>query len=145
MVPAQEALASAAEGSDKGSQLRVPVKTLVFVSSVGRAVETLAFLKEQGRELAHRTTHYSPHPTCPPDPDLGVDALHKRVSLDNRAEVLRRFNAGELQVLVCTDLGARGIDFSVDHVVQLDFATDAVAYIHRIGRTARAGSEGFGE
>lgn len=53
------------------------------------------------------------------------------------------FQAGRLPVLVCTGLGARGLDFQdVAHVVQYEAATNAVEFMHRVGRTARAGKGG---
>jgi len=73
-------------------------------------------------------------------------AYHSGVSVDDRAGLLRRFadpaNAS-VRVLVCTDAAARGLDVpNVEHVVQADFAHTAVDYLHRIGRTARAGGRG---
>lgn len=70
-------------------------------------------------------------------------AYHKRVHPNERIAVLDAFAAGDLEVLCCTDLAARGLDLpDVAHVVQLEFATDAVAHLHRVGRAARNGNPG---
>lgn len=76
--------------------------------------------------------------------DIDVDCLHGDRGLTARREVLRKFNAGEVNVLVCTDVAARGIDIDqLDLVVHADPPTDPATYIHRSGRTARAGNEGL--
>ena len=59
------------------------------------------------------------------------------------AAALARFDADAPPVLVCTGLASRGLDFAdVAHVVQYDMASNAVEFMHRIGRTARAGKPG---
>ena len=56
---------------------------------------------------------------------------------------LALFGGGSVDVLVCTDLAARGLDIpNVEHVVQFEFATNVVQYLHRLGRTGRAGGPG---
>ena len=56
---------------------------------------------------------------------------------------MQKFRMGDVWVLICTDLMARGIDFkTVNSVLNFDFPTSLVSYIHRVGRTARAGSHG---
>ena len=68
------------------------------------------------------------------------------MSLVDSALVSTSVANGELPVLICTDFMSRGIDFKeVDHVVQFDFASNVVEFLHRIGRTARAGRSGKGE
>ena len=74
---------------------------------------------------------------------INVDAVHSDRSPQQREEVIRRFHSGEIWVLICTDLIARGIDFKgVQMVINYDLPQSAVAYIHRIGRTGRAGKQG---
>lgn len=69
--------------------------------------------------------------------------LHKRVPSNERQENLAKFRSGEGRLLFCTDLGSRGLDLGdVTRVVEFEFATNVVAYLHRIGRTARAGASG---
>ena len=65
---------------------------------------------------------------------------HKCVIEPVRQESLRLFRAAEVSVLVCTDHAARGLDLpNVRHVIQAEFATNVVQYLHRIGRASRAG------
>lgn len=72
-----------------------------------------------------------------------VDALHGGLSQDQRDRVLRRFRDRATEVLVATDVAARGLDIeSISHVVNFDVPSSVDAYVHRIGRTGRAGREG---
>ena len=65
------------------------------------------------------------------------------VPQNKRLSLLRKFQSGELPVLVATDVAARGLHIpDVTHVVNFDLPEDAEDYVHRIGRTARAGAEG---
>jgi superfamily II DNA/RNA helicase len=70
-------------------------------------------------------------------------AIHGDITQSTRLATLRRFDAAELQVLVATDVAARGLDISsLPLVVNLDLPISAEAYVHRVGRTARAGQSG---
>jgi ATP-dependent RNA helicase DeaD len=72
-----------------------------------------------------------------------VEAIHGDLSQEMRETVLRRFRRGQVRVLVATDVAARGLDIpSVSHVINFDMPYDAEDYVHRIGRTGRAGREG---
>ncbi|RGS71322.1 DEAD/DEAH box helicase [Mitsuokella sp. AF21-1AC] len=72
-----------------------------------------------------------------------VDELHGDLSQVQRALVLKRFRKAELQILCATDIAARGLDIEgVTHVFNYDIPHDAESYIHRIGRTGRAGEHG---
>lgn len=76
---------------------------------------------------------------------LGFNAvpLHGQLSQSQRLGALNKFKAGTSNILVCTDVAARGLDIpDVDLVVNYDIPTDSKAYIHRVGRTARAGKSG---
>jgi superfamily II DNA/RNA helicase len=74
---------------------------------------------------------------------VDVAAIHGDLRQRAREEVLRRFTAGDLPVLVATDVAARGIHVDdVDVVIQFDPPEDHKAYLHRAGRTARAGQRG---
>ncbi|GME71177.1 unnamed protein product [Ambrosiozyma monospora] len=76
---------------------------------------------------------------------LGFTAipLHGQLSQAQRLGALNQFKAGSKQILVATDVAARGLDIpSVDLVINYDIPTDSKAYIHRVGRTARAGRSG---
>jgi ATP-dependent RNA helicase DeaD len=70
-------------------------------------------------------------------------ALHGGLSQEGRDRMMGRFRDGSLDVLVATDVAARGLDIEhVSHVVNYDVPSNPDAYIHRIGRTGRAGREG---
>ncbi len=72
-------------------------------------------------------------------------AIHGNKSQSQRARALSRFQAGHVDTLVATDLAARGIDVEgVSHVINFDPPSDHQTYIHRVGRTGRAGNRGVG-
>ncbi|MGV8152650.1 MAG: DEAD/DEAH box helicase [Candidatus Nanoarchaeia archaeon] len=71
-------------------------------------------------------------------------AIHGGLSQNKRTNILKQFNNSKVSVLVCTDVAARGLDIkNVSHVYNYDLPFNSKDYIHRIGRTARAGSEGI--
>jgi ATP-dependent RNA helicase DeaD len=72
-----------------------------------------------------------------------AEALHGGLSQEQRDRVMRRFRDGSSELLVATDVAARGLDIEhVSHVVNFDVPSSPDAYVHRIGRTGRAGREG---
>jgi ATP-dependent RNA helicase DeaD len=72
-----------------------------------------------------------------------AEALHGGLSQDQRDRVMKRFRAKTTDLLIATDVAARGLDVShVTHVVNYDVPNASEAYVHRIGRTGRAGREG---
>jgi len=74
---------------------------------------------------------------------IGADALHGGKTQSARERALSAFRDGSLRVLVATDLAARGIHVDgISHVINFDLPVDADNYVHRIGRTARAGATG---
>ena len=74
---------------------------------------------------------------------ISVDAIHGNKSQSARQHALKRFRDGGVRVLVATDIAARGIDVDkVTHVVNYELPNEPENYIHRIGRTARAGAGG---
>jgi superfamily II DNA/RNA helicase len=75
---------------------------------------------------------------------IAAHAIHGNKSQNHRERVLAAFRAGEVRTLVATDIAARGIDVDgVSHVVNFDLPNVPETYVHRIGRTARAGREGI--
>lgn len=69
--------------------------------------------------------------------------IHGDLSQDQRSKIMRRFKRGQLDILVATDVAARGLDISgVTHVYNYDIPSDPNSYVHRIGRTGRAGHHG---
>jgi len=100
--------------------LNIPV--LVFVQSKDRA-------KQLFKELVYD--------------NINVDAIHSERSKSQRDTIVSKFRTGQIWVLICTDLMARGMDFlGVNCVINYDFPQSTVNYIHRIGRTGRAGRDG---
>jgi ATP-dependent RNA helicase RhlE len=75
---------------------------------------------------------------------VGAEAIHGNKSQNARERALANFKAGRVRVLVATDIAARGIDIDdVTHVVNFDVPEVPETYVHRIGRTARAGAGGM--
>ena len=98
--------------------------TLIFVRTKRGADRLAQRLKEQG---------------------FGAQALHGDMSQASRERALARFASGKGDVLVATDVAARGLDLEhITHVVNYDAPADEKAYVHRVGRTARAGRGGTG-
>ena len=74
---------------------------------------------------------------------LSANAIHGDKSQQTRLDVLNQFKSGELRVLVATDVAARGLDIAeLPFVVNYEMPTQAEDYVHRIGRTGRAGADG---
>lgn len=93
-------------------------RTMVFANSALAADDICALLIREGADA-----------TC----------YHSGVTMAERERVLARFQAGEVAVVVCTDAAARGIDVTdVGHVVQAEFVSGAVDFLHRVGRTVRS-------
>ncbi|KAJ1444791.1 P-loop containing nucleoside triphosphate hydrolase protein [Pelagophyceae sp. CCMP2097] len=99
-----------------------PPRTMVFANTAAAVIKALAALEDVGIRAA---------------------PYHKDVPPVARLEALDAFASGRVDVLVCTDLAARGLDLPlVEHVVQLEFALNVVSHLHRVGRAARAGADG---
>ncbi|XP_042910700.1 probable ATP-dependent RNA helicase DDX52 [Parasteatoda tepidariorum] len=89
--------------------------------------------KERAKELYSEVVYYCQR----------VGVIHADLPQDERDSVVEKFESSKIWVLICTELMARGIDFKgVNLVINYDFPATAIAYIHRIGRTGRAGEEG---
>ena len=100
--------------------LQPPV--LVFVQS-----------KDRAKELFHELIYDG----------INVDVIHADRTQLQRDNIVKGFRAGKIWVLICTELMGRGIDFKgVNLVINYDFPNSAISYIHRIGRTGRAGHRG---
>jgi len=75
---------------------------------------------------------------------INADAIHGNKSQNQRTKTMHDFKSGHLQVLVATDIAARGIDIDdISHVINYDLPVEPESYVHRIGRTGRAGAKGF--
>src|SRR6516164_8441250 len=74
---------------------------------------------------------------------IAAEAIHGNKSQNHRERVLSAFRSGAIRTLVATDIAARGIDVDgISHVVNFDLPNVPETYVHRIGRTARAGADG---
>jgi ATP-dependent RNA helicase RhlE len=75
---------------------------------------------------------------------IRADAIHGNKSQGARTQALENFRSGKVRVLVATDIAARGIDVEgITHVFNYELPNEPETYVHRIGRTARAGAEGI--
>lgn len=73
-----------------------------------------------------------------------AEGIHGDLSQASREQVMRKFKSGMIEVLVATDVAGRGLDISgVTHVYNFDIPQDPESYVHRIGRTGRAGEKGI--
>ncbi len=78
------------------------------------------------------------------DSGIRADAIHSDKSQNARQKALYDFSRGKIRVLVATDIAARGIDVDgISHVINYELPNDPESYVHRIGRTARANTEGI--
>jgi ATP-dependent RNA helicase DeaD len=99
-----------------------PASTLVFARTRGEVDDLAEALSNRGHDAG---------------------ALHGGLTQEQRDRMMGRFRDGSLDVLVATDVAARGLDIEhVSHVVNFDVPSSPDAYVHRIGRTGRAGREG---
>ncbi len=99
-----------------------PYLCLVFCRTKRRAIQLNALLQERG---------YS------------SDELHGDLSQAKREQVMKKFRIAKIQILIATDIAARGIDIEgITHVINYDIPHDVETYIHRMGRTGRAGQTG---
>jgi superfamily II DNA/RNA helicase len=100
-----------------------PKKTLVFTGRSNDAGKTASILQRK---------------------KIAVAALFSGMDKKDRREAMERFRAGKAAVLVSSDLAARGLDIpGISHVIALDVSEDKDSYIHRAGRTGRAGKKGI--
>ena len=75
---------------------------------------------------------------------IKADTIHGNKSQTARMDALRKFRAGKVRVLVATDIVARGLDVDgITHVINYELPNEAESYVHRVGRTARAGATGI--
>ncbi len=76
--------------------------------------------------------------------NINALAIHGGLTQSRRNDILKTFNSHKALILVCTDVAARGLDIkNVSHIYNYDVPRNSTEYIHRIGRTARAGKEGI--
>jgi ATP-dependent RNA helicase RhlE len=120
---------------------------VAFVNKGEKRTFLAALINEQGVERAivfTRTKHGADKlARSLSSSGIPAEAIHANKSQNNRTRTMEGFRAGNLRVLVATDLAARGIDVDgISHVYNYELPEVAETYVHRIGRTARAGASG---
>jgi ATP-dependent RNA helicase RhlE len=115
-----------------------PAKSALLVETLRAECtgQTLVFTRtKHGADKVVKQLHHA---------GLSAEAIHGNKSQNQRERVLGAFRAGKLKTLVATDIAARGIDVDgISHVINFDLPNIPESYVHRIGRTARAGAEGI--
>lgn len=127
LMALRQLLHPTSSGADKQPVLRAPF--LVFTQTIERAV------------ALHSELMYDIPPEAGGISRIAV--LHSDLSETARDRIMTRFRKGEVWIMITTDLLSRGVDFrGVNGVVNYDVPNSAAAYVHRVGRTGRAGREG---
>ncbi|HWP16712.1 MAG TPA: DEAD/DEAH box helicase, partial [Xanthobacteraceae bacterium] len=115
-----------------------PAKSALLIEVLRSEVtgQTLVFTRtKHGADKVVKSLHHA---------GLSAEAIHGNKSQNQRERVLGAFRAGKLKTLVATDIAARGIDVDgISHVINYDLPNIPESYVHRIGRTARAGADGI--
>jgi ATP-dependent RNA helicase RhlE len=97
--------------------------TIVFTRTKSKANKVAKFLSEN---------------------NIPAEAIHGNKSQNARTATMTKFKSGKIKVLLATEIAARGIDIdNITHVINYELPNEPESYVHRIGRTARAGSEGI--
>ena len=146
-----------------GQMLRDPVKVavtpsattaerveqrVIHVDRAGKATTLATLLRDQtiDRALVFTRTKHGADKVVRGLVKAGIaaQAIHGNKSQNQRERVLGEFRTGRIRTLVATDIAARGIDVDgISHVVNYDLPNEPEVYVHRIGRTARAGASGI--
>jgi len=115
-----------------------PAKSALLIELLRNEVtgQTLVFTRtKHGADKVVKSLHHA---------GISAEAIHGNKSQNQRERVLGAFRAGRVKTLVATDIAARGIDVEgISHVINYDLPNIPESYVHRIGRTARAGAEGI--
>lgn len=135
------------EVSPPGRTADKVTQSVIFADPAARTGLLVDLLDDHREELAlifTRTKHGADRLSRKLDKEgFAVGAIHGNKSQGQRNRALQAFREGELRVLVATDVAARGIDIpDVRHVYNFDLPNVPDSYVHRIGRTARAGRDG---
>lgn len=112
---------------------KVPIIRSLFEDGKDRRVLVFASSKLKVKEITKTFLRLG----------MNVGEMHSDLDQAQRDEIMYRYRAGKINVLVATDIVSRGIDIDdIDLVINFDVPREAEDYVHRIGRTARAGSDG---
>jgi ATP-dependent RNA helicase RhlE len=140
--PARVAVTPVAKTADRVTQ------RIIQVDHSGKPAFLAQLLKEEpvDRALVFTRTKHGADKVVKSLERAGIPAaaIHGNKSQNHRERVLAAFRIGEVRTLVATDIAARGIDVDgISHVVNFDLPNVPETYVHRIGRTARAGADGI--
>jgi ATP-dependent RNA helicase RhlE len=140
--PVKIAVASAAATADRVAQRIIRVdrsaKPAVLIDVLRRETIDRCLVFTRTKHGADKVVRNLRHA------GIAADAIHGNKSQGQRERVLAAFRKGEVRTLVATDIAARGIDVDgISHVVNYDVPNVPETYVHRIGRTARAGADGI--
>jgi superfamily II DNA/RNA helicase len=125
----------------------VTQKLIIVQNEASKVGHLVQFLKDKQVDSAfifcNRKRDIDKYAVALEKAGIKASPLHGDMSQSARTSTLQKFKDRELDILVCSDVAARGIDVSdVSHVFNMDLPTNAEDYVHRIGRTGRAGKEG---
>ena len=127
LIALRQLLRPTAKTADSTESLRPPF--LVFTQTIPRAVALHSELRYDIPAEAGGSSR--------------IEVLHSDLSDNDRSHVMSRFRNGEIWVLITTDILSRGVDFrGINGVVNYDVPNSGASYIHRVGRTGRAGRDG---
>jgi ATP-dependent RNA helicase RhlE len=120
---------------------------VIFVGAKDKRARLIEVLRDRALErvLVFTRTKRGADRVCKQLRQAGVaaDALHGNKAQNARLRALQAFRDGKVRVLVATDIAARGIDVpNISHVINYELPNEPESYVHRIGRTARAGAKG---
>lgn len=134
------------EVAPPGTTIESVLQEIFIVEKAAKPKLLAALLKEyRGSTLIFTRTKFGAKRVTKFIRDLGERAaeIHSNRSLSQRREALEGFRSGRFRVLVATDIASRGIDVKgIETVINYDMPSQAEDYVHRIGRTGRAGMEG---
>jgi ATP-dependent RNA helicase RhlE len=139
--PATVAVTPVAKTADRVEQ------SVIFVEQAGKKAVLAEILRapDLSRALVFTRTKHGADKVVKQLAECGIEsaAIHGNKSQPQRERALGAFRTGHIKILIATDIAARGIDVdAVSHVVNYDVPNVAESYVHRIGRTARAGAAG---
>lgn len=135
------------EAAPQASTLECIEQRVFFVDQDNKYPLLLGLLKQQDLKrvlLFTRTKHRADKIAMMLNKNhVKADAIHGNKSQNQRVKAMHDFKSGRLQVLVATDIAARGLDIdNISHVINYNLPNEPEGYVHRIGRTGRAGASG---
>ena len=122
-------------------------QSVIVIEPQDKVLQLITLLKDKVFEtvIVFTRTKHKANRLCQKLINVGIltEAIHSNKSQAARQRALNSFKDGEIKVLIATDIAARGIDIeSISHIVNFDIPSTPEDYVHRIGRTGRAGEAG---